>query len=222
MGTNAEKRFSFNWMIEAAEARRDEWLARSEGADLDDDRIADVFAESEEDANTIATGISEGIEFARTMVTESEALMAMMIWEYAQYEAAQSFTHGGDPIYQWLIQDEGAYDGRDNALLVAKAFMRASDWAYANGFDDSEDWEFIPRMMPLIMGLAKTPGNVTSDDCMQCAQVVVRCYIGETEKMNEALTEICEHCGGVTNAPMVNDIPVEQLCKGCDDEEDSL
>jgi len=216
MTTNAERRFSFNWMIEAAEARRDEWLARSEGADLDDDRIADVFAESEEGATQIAKGISEGIECARTMVTESEALMAMMIWEFALHDHKPTDE---DTVYTWLIQPEGAYQGRDNALLVAKAFMRASDWAYANGFDDSEDWEFIPRMLPEIIKMAADPQKVNSDVCMTAAMIVVENYKQEREKMNEALTEICEHCGGVVNAPLVNDMPVETLCKGCDDEE---
>ena len=127
-------------------------------------------------------------------VTESEALMGMMIWEYALDEGTG--LNADALAYDWLKDDEGAYQGRDNALLVAKAFMRASDWAYANGFDDSEDWEFIPRMIPEIMSLAFTPKEVTSDICMKAAEFVLLTYLqekDERERQTEASRFLAEH-----------------------------
>ncbi len=180
--TNADRRFHVGWALEAAEVRRDQWQVRAEEnigeeGEIFSERLDklnnSLYEESQQNAAGISEGIGNGIEVIRTMVTESEALVAIMIWEYAADFHAKT---PGD-IRDWLIQPEGAYQGRDNALLIAKAFMRASDWAYANGFDDSEDWEFIPRMLPVIMRLEKDPSKVTSDTCMKAAREVVRVYL---------------------------------------------
>ncbi len=181
MKTNAERRFNLGWVIEAADARLDEWRARAEGADFDDHRVANTFAAPMDEAEDIAKGLTIAInDVSDNIVTESEALMSMMIWEYALDEGSR-FTPA--KAYDWLKDGEGAYQGRDNALLVAKAFMRASDWAYANGFDDSEDWEFIPRMIPEIMTRASRPQNVTSDICRRSAELVVLTYLQERDSL---------------------------------------
>lgn len=179
--TNAARRHHIAWALEAAEVRRDHWQVRSEenlgeGGGLYSERMAelnnDLYEESQHNAKGIAEGIGKGIELARTMVTESEALMAMMIFEHALEDSG---------CMLWLKADEGAYQARDNALVIAKVFMRASDWAYANGYDDSEDWEFIPAMLPVIMRKEFVIEKVTSDICMEAAEEVVRLYLEEKD-----------------------------------------
>lgn len=144
-------------------------------ADCDDDyEVTDISLPQ------IVAGIDFEIVSERKMVTESEALMAMMIWEFAMDEGC--FDSDKAHTMDWLKDGEGAYQGRDNALLIAKVFMRSSDWAYANGFDDSEDWEFIPRMLPEIQRREHDVKWVTSDICMEAAKEVVRLYLEDREE----------------------------------------
>ena len=106
------------------------------------------------------------------MVTESEALWAMMLWEWALEEGAMDSDEAR--TLEWLKQEEGAYQARDNALLIAQQVIPASDWAYANGFDDSEDWSFIPKLMSWVQESCNNTAEVNPRILMECAKEVVR------------------------------------------------
>jgi hypothetical protein len=167
-------RFYLNWAIEAAEARRDQWLAR---ADNNQCEASDCWEETAEAAREIGDGIERGIRVANSAVTESEALWAMMLWEEAS--AQKVWDEDKADLYHWLADGEGAYQARDNALLIAAQMMEASDWAYDNGFDDSEDWEFIPRLVPVIIANVDSPQTFNKHVAMECTKVVVANYLEE-------------------------------------------
>ena len=184
--TNVDRRFHFGWALEAAEVRRDQWKVRSEEnigeeGEIFSERLDklnnSLYEESQHNAAGISEGIGKGIEVARTMVNATDKLVEMRGWEVGMHEG--EFHSEGAGTRDWLKEGEGAYQARDNALLIAKVFMRASDWAYRNGFDDSEDWEFIPSMLPEIQRMEKDPTKVTSYLCMKAAEKIVRLYLEE-------------------------------------------
>jgi hypothetical protein len=158
-----------NWAIEAAEARRDQWQAHADGEHFEHD----VYEETSDGAREIAEGISDGITIMKQAPTESEALVAMMIWEFA--------LHEGGHVRDWLNDGEGAYQARDNTLHIARQWTAASDWAYDNGFDASEDWEFVPRMLLLLAESFDKPTHITKADVQATAEFVVEKWKEEVE-----------------------------------------
>jgi len=185
-------RFDLEWVLESAGVRQQEWQARAEGADMDDDRVASVYEETPHNANNIAVSLGVAITHVRENVcTKQEALMAMMIWEWAicQKLTPEDIEEDECVLADWLADGEGAYQGRDNALLIAPLLMPASEWAYENGFDDSEDWEFLPRLMYLILERTAAPSYLTRDHALACAKQVVMEYL---EKRETEVTPLVE------------------------------
>lgn len=170
-------RFYMNWAIEAAEARRDQWLERANDKAID---IEDVYEEKASAASTIADGIGIGITAMKEVVTKQEALMAMMIYEVALsarwYVGPQGGGLRASPVLDWLCAEEGSYEARDNALLIAPRVCKASDAIYAKGYDLPEDWNFLPPFLDSLIETSNKPDDVNDFDCQRAAEVVLKEY----------------------------------------------
>lgn len=95
--------------------------------------------------------------------TNQEALMAMMIWEHALEDSG---------VRLWLEDGEGAYQARDNALLIAPYLVKAIEPVYAAGYDEAEDWEMVPKILPIIMRKADYPKDVSDEKAAEAAKEV--------------------------------------------------
>ena len=157
-------------VLEGADIRRQQYAAIRDG-ESPHDVVDELYQCKEGEAELIAESYLVAIKYVREhYVSDAQALWGMMLWEHACEDRG---------VMDWLVQPEGAYQGRDNALLIGTKMSEASDWAYANGFDQGEDWEFVPRIMPVIMRLAPTPTDVTETICMDAAKIVVVKYLEE-------------------------------------------
>jgi len=181
-----DTRKKLNEVLDAADIRRQQYDALADG-DTPDDAIKELWelynesgrAEAKLIGESYATAIKEVKEHVHT--TE-ETLMAMMIWEHANSEAAQSTEKGGDAVHEWLVQPEGAYQGRDNALLLAPLACQASRLAYEGGYDESEDWEFVPLMISIFMETSQTPADVNRYDAEGAGKTILGAFLERTEE----------------------------------------
>lgn len=78
-------------------------------------------------------------------VTETSALTSMCIWEAALEEE----VNGDKSVYEWLTQEQGAWQGRQNALSMAPKFDALHAKVEAE-FDQPFDWEFVPAVLRLL------------------------------------------------------------------------
>jgi len=80
--------------------------------------------------------------------TFSEAEAAMCLWE----DCLRRCGNGeGDAVFDWLRCEEGAAAARQKCLELAEVVELSYDIAFADGYDDSFDWEFVPRWLDLAM-----------------------------------------------------------------------
>ena len=93
-------------------------------------------------------------------VTEEAALDAICIWEYALELRRQ-----GDASFQeWLADDEGVANARQNCLVLADFFGKVWELAVEKGFCDSFDWELIPDVADILVGRFARPADVRLAD----------------------------------------------------------
>lgn len=84
--------------------------------------------------------------------SSDEVEAAMCIWEECIHRLAEARSRGGieaqeqDELWNWLRGGEGAACARDMCIRLCRdleqCYLMARDWF---GFDDSFDWEFVPR-----------------------------------------------------------------------------
>lgn len=166
-------RDKLNEVIEGAHLRRGQYGAVARGESPSN--VCDELYEcGEEEAKLIFESYSIAIdEVEKNVVTNQEALMAMMIMEVA-IEATQGKGQLRDGlILDWLCAEEGAYQARDNALLIAPLCCKSSDWAYEQGFDMSEDWEWLPLFLPYLVTQVEAPKDVNQAHCDEAARLAL-------------------------------------------------
>lgn len=80
-------------------------------------------------------------------LTYDEAEAAMCLWEECIHRLRDCHPSNRDtePLWNWLRGGEGAASARDMCLRLAKDIEYSYSVAREMGFDDSFDWEFIPR-----------------------------------------------------------------------------
>lgn len=85
-------------------------------------------------------------------LTYDECEAAMCLWEECLNRLDLRRKSGGYDameqcdLWNWLRGGEGAASARDMCMQLAKDIELSYKWACeAYGFDDSFDWEFIPR-----------------------------------------------------------------------------
>ena len=89
----------------------------------------------------------------------SIAIDALCIWEIVIEQA----NRGSRDLLEWIMQPEGAYQGRENALELAKFAGEA--WEIANedlSLDGRAfDWDFIPAYLSILAESLDCPGDLT-------------------------------------------------------------
>lgn len=80
-------------------------------------------------------------------LTYDETEAAMCLWEHCLHTRSQ----GCDLLWDWLRGGEGAANARDMCIRLAPDIERSYQIARKCGFDDSFDWEFVPRWAALAM-----------------------------------------------------------------------
>jgi len=177
-------------VLEGAVCRHDQYKELVAGK-TPDDAITELWEAYDENSTTDAEffdAMYEGAikEVRENVVTNQEALMAMMLYENALSARWYVGTQGGglraSPLLDWLCADEGAYEARDSALLIAQVLVPVSEWAYDNGYDESEDWEFLPDLMREIMTLCAKPKDLTPALAMAAAKMVVEDFLDDVRK----------------------------------------
>lgn len=76
---------------------------------------------------------------------------AMCLWE----ECLHQRTMGNNVLWDWLRGNEGAANARDMCINFAKDIEKSYRVARDCGFDDSFDWEFVPRWAALAMEITQ-------------------------------------------------------------------
>mgnify|MGYP003646195434 CR=1 FL=1 len=98
-----------------------------------------------------------------TAYTQAET--ALCIWEHVieSRSVAGGKLHTSD-AYDWFAQEEGVYNGRNNAINLAYLV----DIAYETGHGEEHyfdglafDWEVVPRVITLFMERADSPTEIT-------------------------------------------------------------
>lgn len=95
------------------------------------------------------------------MYTSQEVDAAMCLWEecimrQVSWRNEHGITDTGPPMFDWLRGGEGAASARDMCVCLAKDLEES--WKVAHekyGFDDSFDWEFVPRWADEAMDLTE-------------------------------------------------------------------
>lgn len=168
-------RDKLNEVLEGADIRRQQYAAIADGENPSDvvDELYQV-GHRQGEAELIAESYLVAIKEVReNVVTNQEALMAMMIMEVS-IEATQGKGQLRDGlILDWLCDGEGAYQARDSALLIAPLCCKSSDWAYEQGFDLSEDWEWLPLFLPYLVTQVDAPKDVTQEHCDEAARLAL-------------------------------------------------
>lgn len=85
------------------------------------------------------------------MFTEAHVEAAMCLWEYALLLR----TEGDDSVYDWLRAGEGSACARQQCINLAKDCEGSYQLALTSGYDDSFDWEFVPRWMHMAMQITE-------------------------------------------------------------------
>jgi hypothetical protein len=97
------------------------------------------------------------------LYTEEEVDAAMCIWEECLMRQISwkkengPYPDTGPPLFDWLRGGEGAAAARDMCIMLAPDVEAC--WLLAHdefGFDDSFDWEFVPRWLDHAMELTET------------------------------------------------------------------
>lgn len=78
--------------------------------------------------------------------TYAEVEAAICIFEEALHAAAD----GDRSLLDWLALGEGAVQARSSAIDMARSVELDWNAAIHAGYDDSFDWEFVPRWLALV------------------------------------------------------------------------
>jgi hypothetical protein len=86
------------------------------------------------------------------MYSTDEVEAAMCIWE----ECINRRLEKDDKLFDWLRGGEGVASARDMCIQLCgdleESYLLAREWF---GFDDSFDWEFVPRWCSYVMELTE-------------------------------------------------------------------
>jgi hypothetical protein len=91
------------------------------------------------------------LESNPVLYTDEEVDAALCLWEECLLRKVGARSKGGleameaEPLWVWLSAGEGAASARDMCLQLAKDIELSYQYARLIGFDDSFDWEFVPR-----------------------------------------------------------------------------
>lgn len=151
------------WILEAAEARCDQWQGVADGRAIQD--LTDELYEADKDeAEGIARGLREALQTvgAANLIDEDNALTAMCIWE-----AVLEIQHGwnkhateNEPVHEWIAEREGAYSARMGCLAVAPFFNAVWQRANARHWEGAFDWEMVPWILDYIVEHYESPTEV--------------------------------------------------------------
>jgi hypothetical protein len=89
------------------------------------------------------------------LYTEDHVDAALCIWEYCLLLRNDT---DDDSVFDWLRGGEGAATARNMCIQLAKDCDRSYTVAAALGYDDSFDWEFVPRWVTEAMHISEFAG----------------------------------------------------------------
>lgn len=84
--------------------------------------------------------------------TGNEMDAALCIWEFCLHQRCKD----DDSVFDWLRGGEGTAAARDQCVALAADCDKSYQMANTLGYDDSFDWEFVPRWVRLAMDICKT------------------------------------------------------------------
>lgn len=99
------------------------------------------------------------------MYSEEEMDAALCIWEVAvDPRATDHIKKRGEGMFvDWMKEGEGFAHARDNAVHLAKFCELAYIYAKHHGFDDSFDWEFVPRFCDRAHKMFDAPSEIVHE-----------------------------------------------------------
>ena len=114
---------------------------------------------------------------ADTEYLHNNIVDALAIWEAAI---------DSPPVYLWLTNDDGAVQGRCNAVEITPILGRAYDYA-----DSSFDWDFLPAFFDILLDTDCIPETPCVSELTQelANEIVARIDVGNVRPYQPNPTE---------------------------------